>query len=159
MVLVLIFRAKVYATAVALLTTSLVTLPTAQGIAIAKPVPIAIIVHESVILGSAKNLIGTPYCRGGSSPRCFDCSGFTQYIYKQHGIDLPRTVEDQRRAVRKISAADAMPGDLVFFVTKKGYAYHVGIYVGNGKVLHSPKRGQKVRIVNIWTHNVRFGRV
>ena len=159
LVLVLLFRARVYATAVALLTTSLVTLPTAQGKAVAKPMLVTIVVHKNAVLGSAHNLIGTPYCRGGSSPRCFDCSGFVQYVYKQHGINLPHTANGQRRAVRNIPKSEAVPGDIVFFVNSKGYAYHVGIYVGNGKVLHSPKHGQRVRIANIWSRNVRFGRV
>jgi cell wall-associated NlpC family hydrolase len=153
-----VIKTKVLTTAVALLTSLLVTLPAAQGQANAKEIQ-ETLTPNSGVLGSAHNLIGTPYCRGGSSTRCFDCSGFVQYVYKQHGIDLPHNANGQRRAVRNIPASQAVPGDLVFFVTSKGYAYHVGIYVGNGKVLHSPKHGQRVRIATIWSRNVRFGRV
>ena len=151
-------RTKVYATVVALLTSLLVTLPTAQGQANAKEIQ-EISKPSSGVLGTAKKYLGTPYCRGGQSPRCFDCSGFVKYIHAQKGIDLPRTSHEQYKATKKISKSEAVPGDLVFFHYRNGYVYHVGIYVGDGKVLHSPKRGQDVRIVKIWTGRVTFGRV
>jgi cell wall-associated NlpC family hydrolase len=151
-------RTKVYATAVALLTTMFVTLPTAQGQANAKEIQEKAITTSGV-LGVAEKYIGTPYCRGGQSPRCFDCSGFVKYIHSQKGIDLPRSSHQQYKAAKKISRSEAIPGDLVFFHYRSGYVYHVGIYVGDGKVLHSPRRGQDVRIVDIWTGRVTFGRV
>jgi cell wall-associated NlpC family hydrolase len=151
-------RTKVYATAVALLTSLLVTLPTAQGQANAKEIQ-EISRPTSGVLGAAEKYLGTPYCRGGQSPRCFDCSGFVKYIHAQKGIDLPRTSHEQYKATKKISKSEAVPGDLVFFHYRNGYVHHVGIYVGDGKVLHSPKRGQDVRISEIWTARVTFGRV
>lgn len=154
----MVIRTKVLTTAVALLTALFVTLPAAQGQANAKEIQETVI-KDSGILGAAKKYIGTPYCRGGAGPQCFDCSGLVKYIYQKKGIELPRSAHDQYRVAHKISKAKAQPGDLVFFVTSKGYAYHVGIYVGNGKVLHSPKYGQNVRIVKIWTSKVRFAKV
>ena len=151
-------RTKVYATAVALLTTMLVTLPTAQGQANAKEIQEKSI-KTSGVIGAAKKYIGTPYCRGGQSPRCFDCSGFVKYVHAQKGIDLPRTAHQQYKEAKKISKSKAKPGDLVFFHYRSGYVHHVGIYVGDGKVLHSPRRGQSVRVVEIWTGRVTFGRV
>ena len=154
----MVIRTKVLTTVVALLTALFVTLPAAQGQANAKEIQETVI-KDSGILGVAKKYIGAPYCRGGAGPQCFDCSGFVKYIYQKKGIELPRSAHDQYRVAHKISKAKAQPGDLVFFVTSKGYAYHVGIYVGNGKVLHSPKHGQDVRIVKIWTSKVRFAKV
>ena len=154
----MLVRTKVLTTAVALLTITLVTLPTAQGQANAKEIQ-EIARPTSGVLGAAEKYLGTPYCRGGQSPRCFDCSGLVKYIHAQKGINLPRTADQQYRVAKKISKSEAVPGDLVFFKYKNGYVYHVGIYVGDGKVLHSPKRGQDVRIVKIWTARVAFGRV
>jgi cell wall-associated NlpC family hydrolase len=153
-------RTKRLTTAIALLTSLLVSLPIAQGQANANEIQTKIetvVVVNSIV--TAKQYIGTPYCKGGQTPRCFDCSGFTKYVYNQQGIQLPPTAQGQYRIATKIPAAKAKPGDLVFFMTRKGYAYHVGIYVGNGKVLHSPKRGHRVRIESIWTSNVHYGRI
>ena len=154
----MVIRTKVLTTVVALLTALSVTLPTAQGQANAKEIQ-EIARPTSGVLGAAEKYIGTPYCRGGQSPRCFDCSGFVKYVHAQKDIDLPRTSHQQYKATKKISRSEAVPGDLVFFHYRSGYVYHVGIYVGDGKVLHSPKRGQDVRISQIWTARVTFGRV
>ena len=154
----MVIKTKVLTTVVALLTALFVTLPAAQGQANAKEIQ-EISKPTSGVLGVAEKYLGTPYCRGGQSPRCFDCSGFVKYIHAQKGIDLPRTSHEQYKATKKISKSEAVPGDLVFFHYRNGYVYHVGIYVGDGKVLHSPKRGQDVRIVKIWTGRVTFGRV
>jgi cell wall-associated NlpC family hydrolase len=154
-------RTKRLTTAVALLTSLLVSLPTAQGQANANEMQTKIetIVTVKSTVSIAKQYIGTPYCRGGKNPRCFDCSGFTQYVYNQQGIKLPSTAQGQYRIATKVANSKAKPGDLVFFITKNGYVYHVAIYVGNGKVIHSPKHGHRVRIESIWTSNVRYGRI
>lgn len=154
----MVIKTKVLTTVVALLTALFVTLPAAQGQANAKEIQ-EISRPTSGVLGVAEKYIGTPYCRGGQSPRCFDCSGFVKYIHAQKGINLPRTADQQYRVAKKVSKSEAVPGDLVFFHYRNGYVHHVGIYVGDGKVLHSPKRGQDVRIVKIWTDRVTFGRV
>jgi cell wall-associated NlpC family hydrolase len=107
----------------------------------------------------AKDYVGTRYCKGGVSPRCFDCSGLIKYVYSKQGIKLPGFVSGQMRAATIISKSSAQPGDLVFFVTKSGYPYHVGIYMGNNQILHSPKPGRKVRVENIWSSRVKFGTI
>jgi len=113
--------------------------------------------HVTTIVETAKHYVGSHYCHGGNSPTCFDCSGFTQYVYKENGVLLPRVANDQYKKVKHIPRSEARPGDLVFFMSGN-YAYHVGIYVGNGKVLHAPKHRSRVRVDKIWTTNVRFGR-
>lgn len=84
----------------------------------------------SSIVSIALQYEGSPYVFGGSSPVTgWDCSGFVQYVYAQAGISLPRTSYAQAGAGRMVSAAEAQPGDIVY------YGYHVGIYVGNGMMI------------------------
>lgn len=110
------------------------------------------------IVNTGKNYFGVPYCRGGENPRCFDCSGFTQYVYGKNGVDLPRSVDEQLRSMAIVPNNEAQDGDLVFFLNKNGYAYHVGIYVGNNIILHSPKPGRKVKLEGIWSSRIVFAR-
>lgn len=107
----------------------------------------------------AKKLVGTPYRYGGTTKRGFDCSGYTQYVWKKAGKKLPRTSRAQRSHVKKVSRANARKGDLVFFHSSSGRVYHVGIYAGKGRLLDSPKPGKRVSLRKIWSSNVTFGRV
>jgi cell wall-associated NlpC family hydrolase len=100
---------------------------------------------------------GTPYRYGGTSPRGFDCSGFTQWVYARAGKRLPRTSAAQAAATRNIPRRAARRGDLVFFHSG-GRVYHVGIYAGHGRLWHSPRPGQGVRLERIWTGAHFFGR-
>jgi cell wall-associated NlpC family hydrolase len=94
--------------------------------------------HPGVI-GVAQSYLGVPYVYGGSSPSGFDCSGFTMYCYAQIGIGLPHNAAAQQASVAAVSSPQ--PGDLVFF----GYpAYHVGLYVGGGSMIHAPHTGAVV---------------
>ena len=94
--------------------------------------------HPEVI-GVAQRYLGVPYVYGGSSPSGFDCSGFTMYCYGQIGIGLPHNAAAQQASVAAVSSPQA--GDLVFF----GYpAYHVGLYVGGGSMIHAPHTGAVV---------------
>lgn len=102
------------------------------------------------VLEIGNSYIGTRYCKGGESPRCFDCSGFTQFVYNEAGIELPRMGGSQLNQMNIISEEEAKPGDLVFFSTKSGYIYHVGIYIGDGLMIHSPKPGQRVKIAPVF---------
>lgn len=96
------------------------------------------------IVKYAEKFLGTPYTWGGTSPDTgFDCSGFTQYVYSNFGIDLDRTSSAQRRQGEAVDEDDIMPGDLVC------YSGHVAIYVGNGQVIHSPQEGEVVKICNM----------
>ena len=94
----------------------------------------------------AKNLIGTPYVYGGSTPAGFDCSGFTMYCYAKAGISLTHNAQAQYNQTKSVSTKDMKKGDLVFFGGSTGNITHVGIYVGNGKFIHSPQTGEYVRI-------------
>ena len=101
---------------------------------------------------------GVPYRAGGTTPRGFDCSGFTQFVFNKIGITLPRVAQDQLKWTTPISAKNARPGDLVFYMSGN-YAYHVSIYAGNGMIWHSPRTGEHVEKVNIGSHKVKYGKV
>lgn len=99
---------------------------------------------------SAMNFLGVPYRRGGNSAESgFDCSGFTRHIFEMSlGHVLPRRVDDQASApgLIKVKRDELKPGDLVFFNTLKRTFSHVGIYIGEGKFIHSPRSGASVRV-------------
>ena len=97
------------------------------------------------IIKTAKAQIGDPYRAGHSGPNAFDCSGFVRYVFKQvTGKTLPHFSKAQYKHARKIKKKDAQPGDLVFFF--RNGAHHVGIYIGNGKMIDAPRAGEHVRI-------------
>ena len=99
----------------------------------------------SDIVSIAMSLTGIPYVYGGSTPAGFDCSGFTQYVYAQAGISIPRTSGAQGAAGTFVSASEARPGDLVW------HAYgHVGIYAGNGMVIEATTPGSVTKIQSLW---------
>lgn len=95
--------------------------------------------------------IGSPYVWGAEGPNSFDCSGLTSYVYKQAaGISLPRSSSAQAGYGKTVSKSNLQPGDLVFFATNgTGNVSHVGIYIGGGNMIHSPKPGQSVHVVSI----------
>lgn len=95
---------------------------------------------QEQILEIATRYLGTPYLYGGNSPRGFDCSGFTQYVYQQVGIELPHSSKGQAQSGYKIEVSDLREGDLVFFATDNdGIIDHVGIYAGNGNFIHASR--------------------
>ncbi len=102
----------------------------------------------SELVVNAMAFLGVPYRRGGTNFETgFDCSGFVRAIYEQTaGLVLPRKAEQQAAATQKIDKTELQPGDLVFFNTMRRAFSHVGIYVGNGKFIHSPKPGAEVRV-------------
>ncbi|QXL84009.1 C40 family peptidase [Comamonas sp. NLF-1-9] len=100
------------------------------------------------LVATAMGFLGAPYRRGGNSAETgFDCSGFVRSIYEQaRGLVLPRKAVDQAASTEKIARQDLRPGDLVFFNTMRRAFSHVGIYVGDGKFIHSPRSGARVRV-------------
>lgn len=97
----------------------------------------------------AKAQLGKPYGWGAEGPNSYDCSGLTYYAYKQQGITLPRTSSSQGSAGWKVSKNDLVPGDLVFFNTNGSGISHVGIYIGDGNMIHSTKPGDVVKVTSI----------
>ena len=92
--------------------------------------------QREIIIKTATNYLGTPYCYGGEGDKCFDCSGFVNAVYKKAGIDLPRVSRDIYKVGESVDKSNVQPGDLVFF--KKGSTInHVGIYYGDGKMIHA----------------------
>jgi len=101
---------------------------------------------SNAIVAYASNFLGTPYSYGANGPSSFDCSGFTCYVFRHFGIGLPRTAAGQQGVGSSVSRDNLQPGDLVFFGSP---AHHVGIYVGNGCYIHSPKTGDVVKISSL----------
>ncbi len=112
--------------------------------------PVAASSKGQAIVNTAMKYLGVPYVWGGTSPRGFDCSGLVQYVCRQNGISVNRVACDQRRNGTYVSRENLQPGDLVFFA-KGGYIHHVGIYVGNGNMIHAPQTGDVVKISSIQT--------
>lgn len=116
--------------------------------------------RTSDLVSTAIGFLGIPYRRGGNTAESgFDCSGFVRAIYKETiGLVLPRSADQQANATQTIDKNDLKPGDLVFFNTMKRTFSHVGIYLGEGKFIHSPRTGAHVRIedMRIPYWNVRF---
>ena len=102
---------------------------------------------------TAMNFLGVPYRRGGNNAdHGFDCSGFTRHVFEMSvGLMLPRRADEQATAagLASIKRNELKPGDLVFFNTMRRTFSHVGIYVGEGKFIHSPKPGGEVRVEDI----------
>ncbi|MET9253008.1 NlpC/P60 family protein [Streptomyces sp. NPDC003717] len=98
---------------------------------------------------AAQGRIGSPYVYGATGPSSFDCSGLTSWAYAQAGVGIPRTSQAQANAGQRIySTSDLQVGDLVFFF---GDLHHVGLYAGNGQVLHAPRTGTVVRYESMGT--------
>ncbi|TDM06927.1 MAG: hydrolase [Ideonella sp. MAG2] len=104
----------------------------------------------SEMVMTAMNFIGVRYQRGGNSAETgFDCSGFTRHVFENSiGLVLPRRADEQANSpgLLRIEMENLKPGDLVFFNTMRRAFSHVGIYVGDGKFIHSPRTGSFVRV-------------
>ena len=103
----------------------------------------------SKILETAYTKLGTPYVYGASGPNSFDCSGFTSWVYRQHGISIARTAQGQSQGGTPVDRANLQPGDLVFFGSSTSNITHVGIYVGNGQMVHAPHTGDVVKVSSL----------
>ena len=105
----------------------------------------------AALIDSALELRGTPYTNGGSTPNGFDCSGFTQFVFAQYGIRLPREVRDQYRVGTEVRRNDLRPGDLLFFATTSAGPSHVAIAIGGDRFVHAPSSRGVVRVEGIRT--------
>jgi cell wall-associated NlpC family hydrolase len=98
------------------------------------------------LTGTALSLRGIPYRNGGTDPNGFDCSGFTQYVFAQHGISIPRDVREQFRVGTSVQPDQLVAGDLLFFATTDPGASHVGISIGGDEFVHAPSSTGVVRV-------------
>ena len=110
-------------------------------------------VKGNAVLEMAARYVGVPYRSGGTSPKGFDCSGFTQYVFGKLGISLPRTSSSQKGAGTIVSRKDAKPGDLIW---SPG---HISIYAGDNQQIDSPRPGKSIQFRSIWQSNPVFIRI
>lgn len=112
---------------------------------------------KNIINITAKQ-IGVPYLWGGTTPSGFDCSGLLYYSFGKVGVSIPRVAKDQQKYCEKISFDELKPGDLVFWNSP---ATHVALYIGEGKIIESPRTGLKVRsrYIKITEKGINFGRL
>ncbi|MCJ7690668.1 MAG: C40 family peptidase, partial [Clostridiaceae bacterium] len=104
------------------------------------------------VVAYASKFMGVPYVWGGSTPAGFDCSGLVQYVYKNFGINMPRTTMDQVNVGTSVSINNLQKGDLIYFrmnASDPNQVSHVGIYIGNNKFMHSPKPGDVAKTSEI----------
>ena len=101
---------------------------------------------RAAALETAMAQIGKPYRYGATGPSAFDCSGLTSFAFKNAGVSIPRTSRAQSTVGTPVSKGDLQPGDLVFFYKPVS---HVGIYIGNGQVVHASTSGQPVKIGSV----------
>lgn len=122
----------------------------AESAPVAAPAPA---VASGSVIDVAASLVGVPYVSGGSSTSGFDCSGYTQFVFAQVGVSLPRTSGAQGSAGVAVSREEGQPGDLVHMPG------HVGIYAGNGMMYDAPRPGKNVQLREIWSDDYQLRRV
>ncbi len=107
--------------------------------------------HKAILVPTAESALGTKYKFGGTSEQGFDCSGFVKWVYSHAGVNLPRTAREQSRLGELVKKeSDMQVGDIVaFYHPRRGY--HTGIYLGEGKFVHSPRRRKSVRVSELST--------
>ncbi len=102
------------------------------------------------VVSIAAQYLGIPYLYGGNSPSTgFDCSGFVKYVYAQAGVTLNRVAADQMSNGIWVDPSQLQPGDIIGFYNSSGYISHVGIYAGNGMMIHSPQTGDVVKYESV----------
>ena len=112
----------------------------------------------STVVETAKNYIGYRYVYGASGPNSFDCSGFTSYVFKLHGVSLSRTAKGQYSNGTAVARENLQPGDLVMFGPSVSGINHVGIYIGGGQIVHAanPSRGVTIDTINSGYYNNNY---
>jgi cell wall-associated NlpC family hydrolase len=139
------------AAAAAMVTTAVGVRPAGPSAAVVAPPGEA----ASDVVAVARRYLGMPYVWGGASPgTSFDCSGLVQWSFAQTGVRLPRTAQAQFQATVRVPTADLRPGDALFFAStypSNELITHVGIYVGNGRMINAPREGDVVREMDAFT--------
>ena len=130
---------------------SVPTPPIAPPVRPADTLPPRSRVNVDAITGEALALRGRPYRNGGIDPSGFDCSGFTQYVFGQRGIALPREVREQFALGKTVKADEIAAGDLIFFTTVARGPSHVAIALGGGQFIHAPNSTGVVRVEDLTT--------
>ncbi|MDB1089913.1 NlpC/P60 family protein [Streptomyces sp. ACA25] len=105
-------------------------------------------------LSAAQSKVGSPYVYGSTGPNTFDCSGLTGWAYSQAGVSLPRTSQQQANAGTRVTQSQLQPGDLVFYYSGLS---HVGMYVGNGQIVHAPNSNSTVKYDGVNVMPFQFG--
>lgn len=115
--------------------------------------------NANAIITTSKQYIGVNYLYGGTTPAGFDCSGYTQYVFAKHNINLPRVSRDQYKVGTSVSYSNLQAGDLVFFsFAKNGVVDHVGIHVGNGQFINaSSSKGVTIYTLGPYWQSVYIG--
>lgn len=101
------------------------------------------------IIETALGQLGRPYRYGGRDPDGFDCSGLVQFAYSEAGVIVPRDTRSQRDAGKSLALSDAQPGDLLFYRFEHSGGLHVGLYLGDGRMIHAPASGRQVSLVEV----------
>jgi peptidoglycan DL-endopeptidase CwlO len=118
-------------------------LPVAQAVPLATPAVGTPALAGSSAMSRALSKVGSPYRWGATGPNAFDCSGLVSWAYRSSGVSLPRTSRAMSRVGTPVARAELRPGDLVFFYRPVS---HVGIYIGDGKIVHASSRKYLVKI-------------
>lgn len=107
--------------------------------------------NGAAIVAAGEQFLGLPYLWGGMSSYGYDCSGFSYNMCLANGYIIPRDAHDQVAAGEEVALSDIQPGDLLFFAYEegKGRIHHVGIYYGDGRLLHSPNTGKNIEIISL----------
>ena len=103
------------------------------------------IVDGATLVESARRYLGVRYLLGGTTPRAFDCSGYVRYVFRLHGLDVPRTAHEQSALGRRPEPGDLRAGDLLFFYGGEG-AQHIAIYIGRDSIIHASSGGRRVKV-------------
>jgi cell wall-associated NlpC family hydrolase len=93
---------------------------------------------------------GDPYRYGAAGPNAFDCSGLTKFSYGRVGRSIPRTTDQQKAGLRAVAKSSKRRGDIILFI-RGGDAYHAGVYIGKGRIVHASRSGTPVKVDRIWT--------
>ena len=121
-----------------------------------RTIPVKGIVNGTDIVRTAREYLGVRYKLGGTTPRAFDCSGFTRYVFDRYGIVLPRTAHEQAGVGIAPFPGDLRPGDLLFFYGGRG-AQHIALYVGGDTIIHASSSAKRVKLDLMTTQGRRRG--